>query len=184
MANIVCIVEPRINRAILTPQPTISIHGPLMVHNRKKKHSKNSHLMIYFPTSSEMSEWATERREQCKASKWVNRRATDAVLTSGLLTILDHSGPAHFFPSAPSIPFFHIVICVYVCLYFFLIKTDIICVSEKKTSRVRLHPLKSSVWWRWAELYITMDIENIMVHIQRGKWDQKRDRLWIPNGSW
>ena len=74
-----------------------------MVQNRKK-HSKNSHLIIHFPTISGESEWVIERSgaceqsEQCRASvrvsgasKRVNEWASDKVLTSGFLVILDHS---------------------------------------------------------------------------------------------
>ena len=78
------------------------LYGP----QQKKKHSKNSHSIIYFPTSSGMSERsiayersiACERSEQCVASERVigendraNGRASGPVLQSGLLVILDHS---------------------------------------------------------------------------------------------
>ena len=77
------------------------------LHNgpgQKKKHSKNSHLIIHFPTSWGMSKWASKqtsersgarehsvrKRVSC-ASERRNGRTSGLALTSGFLVILNHS---------------------------------------------------------------------------------------------
>ena len=79
--------------------------------NQKKNYNKNSHLIIHFLTSSGVSEQASEASRAEQANKWAVRAkkangwASDPVLTSGFLVILDHSAflelaeaPTHFGP--------------------------------------------------------------------------------------
>ena len=78
-----------------------------MVQNRKKG-SKKIHLFNHFPTSSGVSEWASERTNErsgarkqsqhCGGSEWVsamndraNEGASSPVFRSGFLVILDYS---------------------------------------------------------------------------------------------
>ena len=66
----------------------------------KKKLSKKSHLIIYFPTSLEVSEWTIEHSgvgkqskqcgaSKCSVSKWANRRASGPVLYACTLLSFD-----------------------------------------------------------------------------------------------
>ena len=102
-------------------------------------------LIIHSPTSSGLSDWASERSEQCVASKWVNRWAGGPVLLSRFMAALDHSAMVqrkinHFYLL---IPFFAIFL-LKILSRIFLNSARLVLPVGHKPLTVDLWPLNSN----------------------------------------